>query len=157
MRWIERVADDGALRTPAFSLDFAHRYARRARGDDRLRRGGVVDVGEQLHFERWALGPVLLNEVGVGQGRRQVGGELQPVRGGAGRESQRGYPVPCTLDVGPQRGLGARRRVGCGDIEAVGEIVRRPARADGSRTDDCDALHWFWGSHGYYSSTSVGC
>src|SRR6476660_7682132 len=111
MRWIERVADDGALRTPAFSLDFAHRYARRARGDDRVRRRGIVDVGEQLHFERWALRPVLLNEIGVGQGRRQVGGELQPVRGGPARKPQLGYPVPCTFDVGPQRGLSAWRRV----------------------------------------------
>ena len=72
MWWVERVADDGSLRTPALGLHDAHRDARRARGDDRVGRCGVVDVGEQLDLQFRALRRVLLNEVGVGEGRRQV-------------------------------------------------------------------------------------
>ena len=139
---VERVADDGPLRTPALGLHDAHRDARRARGDDRVGRRGVVDVGEQLDLEFRALRRVLLNEVGVAEGLRQVRGELQAIRGGAGRESQLVTAVPRTLDVGPQCRLGARRRIGGRDIEAVGEIVRRPTRTDGAGADDCDALHW---------------
>ena len=147
MRRVEGVADDRSLRALALNLDFAHRDARRARGDDRLGRGGVVDVGEQLDFQFWALRPVLLNKLGVGKGRRQARGELQPIRGGAGRKPQLGHPVPRTLDVGPQRRLGARRRVGGRHIEAVGEIVRRPTGTDGAGTDNCDALHRLLRTH----------
>ena len=147
MRRIERVADHGPLRTPALGLHHAHRDAGRARGDDRVRRRGIVDVGEQLDLEFRTLRRVLLNEIGVGQRGRHVGRELQSINRGAGCESQCRRAFPCTFDVGPQRRLGAWRRVGGGDVEAAGEIVRRPTRTDGAGTDDGDALHIFLRKH----------
>ena len=64
------MPDKATLGTLAFRLNDARRYSRRTRRDDRIRRSGIVHVGEQLHLEIWTLGTVFLDEVGLRQRRR---------------------------------------------------------------------------------------
>src|SRR6478736_5593575 len=60
---IERVADNDPFRVLAGRLNHTWRYARRARGDDRIEGRGFIDGREQLHLEVRSLGAVFLDEV----------------------------------------------------------------------------------------------
>ena len=58
------MPDQDALGVLALRLHHARRDPRRAGGDDRVGRGGVVHVGEKLDLELGPLGGVFLHEVG---------------------------------------------------------------------------------------------
>lgn len=150
------MADDGPLRTPALGLDDAHRDARRTRRDDRARRRGVVDVGEQRDLELRALRRVLLYEIGVRDSLTQVRGEAQAIGRGFGRQPDRGRRVPCRLHVRAQGCLRGGGGVGRRHVEASDEIVRRPARTDGAGADDRHAVDGSVHIHGWSLLLGVG-
>ncbi len=80
VRWVEGMADEDPLRVGAVALQLARAEAGRARGDQRRRFRGGVDVCEQLDLVAEPLGSILLDEVGGRDGVVDRGGEGQPIR-----------------------------------------------------------------------------
>ena len=144
VRRVERMADEDALGVLALRLHHARRDARRARGDDRVRRRGVVHVGEELDLEvraargrfpgrsRPATAPAFMSVVKV---RRS--------RDAPGERPMASSCLPGLVDVLAQVGFRVRRRIGRDDVEAARQILGRPTRADDSGADDGDAVNWF--------------
>ena len=137
MRRIERVPDDAALGVSAATrLDLAHRETGRTRRDDHLGRQQLVELSVELRLEFDPLGSILLDEIRVFHGPRQLGCEGQLRLGCAGREAQSLERRPRVLDEALQGGLRVRRDIGRRNLEAVGQEQRRPARADDACSDD---------------------
>ena len=65
------------FRMLARRLHHAHGQPGGTRRDDRILRGRIVHIREQLYLEVLAFGAVLLNEVGVRQRLLHIGRELQ--------------------------------------------------------------------------------
>ena len=65
--------------------------------------------------------------------------ERQAIRRGSRREAERGHRVPRRVHVRAEGLLGAGRGIGRDDVEAVREIVCRPAGTDRAGADDRDA------------------
>ena len=151
VRRVERVADKDALGTLAARLHHAGRDARGARGDDRIGGRGFVHVGKQLDLELGPLGSVLLNEVGLRERLFHIRREAQAVARCTGREPDRFKLFPGFVNILAQVRFGIGAGIGCDDVEAAGEVLRRPACSDDSGAHDGDTVNWLVVRHDHVS------
>ena len=119
-------------------LHLAHPVARGRRGDDHVRRGDGVDVGQQRALELEILRGALLHE--VGRGHRPPPGRARPPGVGARTLSQAelGQRRPGLVDEVPQPRLGVLGGVPRHHAVAAGQEVGDPAAADHPGADTGD-------------------
>ena len=103
-------------------------------------RQNRVEAPEDFCLEVLPLGPVLLHEVGARNRLLQVRVEVQAVLRGTGSEAEPLQGRPVLRHAGAQPVFRAGRRIGGRNVEAVGQEMRGPARADHAGGDDGNTL-----------------
>jgi hypothetical protein len=89
------------------------------RREDRVQRGGLVHLGEELDLELRSLRGVFLDEVGFAERPAHTRRELQPLTGCAGREASPGEYGPGVIDVLAEVRFRVRRRIGGDHVETA--------------------------------------
>src|SRR5262249_26790318 len=118
MRRGERGANDEALGVPAARPVLADQKTGGTGSEDGRRRGCGIEFAEDVAFERFALGRVLLNELGGGDGSIGIGMKLEAVLRRGIRSTEAPKRRPCRVNETAQCDLRLRCRVAGSDRKA---------------------------------------